>query len=385
MSIPIITQINKGDNVAIANLTIMKGDVIPFDGNIITAKGEIQPGKKISLTPIKEGELIYKCGYPIGKALSDIKPGEYLSSYNYTQEIPNLEELATTIAEQQEAEIQVESQKWMNYAPRISAFDNYGKTGLKKELVIITDEAHLSLAKEIDKDAKIIVAKAQEKVESIIKHPNLTSALVLGFNLENQENIISFNSVSLKDGQNAYNQLKATILHRKKTSFPLSSLVLEIYGKTDNLYYNHIVGCAIDKLIELGVSVIVDIATPLSKSLPILKAKFADPTLYTSKWVKEVKDCANNQLEKEMNYLNLLGKSRIQNIINGSGEIKKGLNIYFTDEEREEKIINSHFLLDLSSTLSPLILSPILNYEFGKEESEDEMIEAFLFSITTRM
>ena len=64
-------QINPKDNVAvkISDNSDKNGENIPR-------------GHKIALKDIKKGEVIYKYGFPIGKASKDIVKGEWVHSHN---------------------------------------------------------------------------------------------------------------------------------------------------------------------------------------------------------------------------------------------------------------------------------------------------------------
>jgi len=81
-------QINQKDNVAtvIQDVSInQKIEVIDKDGNVLkvlNTRTSIKLGHKIALRDINNGELVFKYGFPIGKAMVDIKPGNHVHIYN---------------------------------------------------------------------------------------------------------------------------------------------------------------------------------------------------------------------------------------------------------------------------------------------------------------
>jgi len=77
------------DNVGVAVKDIAKGEkvlgVVIEDKNItveVEAKDDIPIGHKISLKPIKSGELVVKYGIPIGVATRNISSGEHVHTHN---------------------------------------------------------------------------------------------------------------------------------------------------------------------------------------------------------------------------------------------------------------------------------------------------------------
>jgi len=70
--------IGRDDNVAVAIEEINKGDRI-LD---ITAAATIQPGHKIAIKPIAQGEYVVKYDHPIGTATADIAAGTHVHSHN---------------------------------------------------------------------------------------------------------------------------------------------------------------------------------------------------------------------------------------------------------------------------------------------------------------
>lgn len=81
-------QINQKDNVAtvIQDVSInQKVAIIDKDGNVLMVlnpRTSIELGHKIALRDITRGELVFKYGFPIGKATVNIKVGSHVHIHN---------------------------------------------------------------------------------------------------------------------------------------------------------------------------------------------------------------------------------------------------------------------------------------------------------------
>ena len=74
-------RIADGDNVATAIADIAPGEP-PFADEEVRAAAAVSRGHKIALAPIARGAPVIKYGFPIGRAISDIAPGEHVHSHN---------------------------------------------------------------------------------------------------------------------------------------------------------------------------------------------------------------------------------------------------------------------------------------------------------------
>lgn len=74
--------INNEDIVAVALEAIPKGTEISLPQGQVTVTDDIPRGHKFALCDIKKGEPIIKYGYPIGKAIADIKKGQHVHTHN---------------------------------------------------------------------------------------------------------------------------------------------------------------------------------------------------------------------------------------------------------------------------------------------------------------
>ena len=77
---------NVQDNVATALVDLKQGEEIAIDlDNVsmnVVLRQDVEFGHKVALQEIAEGETITKYGMPIGRALSDIHPGEWVHVHN---------------------------------------------------------------------------------------------------------------------------------------------------------------------------------------------------------------------------------------------------------------------------------------------------------------
>jgi len=77
-----IILINENDNVVTSLKQKKSGDKFKVDDRIIEIQNEIPAGHKIALHKIKKGEPIVKYGEPIGIAIVNIEPGEWIHVHN---------------------------------------------------------------------------------------------------------------------------------------------------------------------------------------------------------------------------------------------------------------------------------------------------------------
>ncbi len=85
-------KIHSLDNVAVALADLTEGTEVTFDNQSVTLRQAIGRGHKFALIPIAKGENVVKYGLPIGHALADIAPGEYIHSHNTRTNLSDLDE-----------------------------------------------------------------------------------------------------------------------------------------------------------------------------------------------------------------------------------------------------------------------------------------------------
>ena len=79
-------RIQPRDNVATCVLAQRAGETAAYEdaGTIVRVRllDDIPFGHKFAVHPIAAGEEIVKYGYPIGRAVRDIRPGEHVHIHN---------------------------------------------------------------------------------------------------------------------------------------------------------------------------------------------------------------------------------------------------------------------------------------------------------------
>jgi hypothetical protein len=74
------------DNVAVAKADLSAGTTVEVMGQRVTLTAKIQTGHKFAFKPVRKDERIVKYGAPIGKAMADIAPGDYMHIHNVTSD-----------------------------------------------------------------------------------------------------------------------------------------------------------------------------------------------------------------------------------------------------------------------------------------------------------
>ncbi len=85
-------KIHSLDNVGVALADLTEGTEVTFGNQSVTLRQAIGRGHKFALIPIMKGENVVKYGLPIGHALADIAPGEYIHSHNTRTNLSDLDE-----------------------------------------------------------------------------------------------------------------------------------------------------------------------------------------------------------------------------------------------------------------------------------------------------
>jgi len=77
-----VIVIDKADSVAVAARQLAKDEAVDVGGRKIVVMEDIPVPHKIALKAIKQDEIVYKYGYPIGLATRDIMEGEWVHLHN---------------------------------------------------------------------------------------------------------------------------------------------------------------------------------------------------------------------------------------------------------------------------------------------------------------
>lgn len=85
-------QIHAADNVAVALRDLAQGEEITLGGLQFELPQPVARGHKFALRLIDSGQNIIKYGLPIGHALGNIQPGEYIHSQNAKTNLNDLDQ-----------------------------------------------------------------------------------------------------------------------------------------------------------------------------------------------------------------------------------------------------------------------------------------------------
>lgn len=200
-----LLKIRKEDLVAVALEDVKQGSEVVVDGQTLVALNNIPRGHKIALCDIKKGEKIFKYGFSIGTAKSDIALGEHVHTHNVATALTSRSEYTYTPV-QCPTDV-AEPRKFMGYKRAD------GKVGIRNEVWIIPTVGCVNaIAKQIAENSQKYVSEnidgvfhfshpygcsqlggdmlyTQKLLAGMVKHPNAAAVLVLGLGCEN--NLIS--------------------------------------------------------------------------------------------------------------------------------------------------------------------------------------------------
>src|SRR5690554_8612 len=223
-----VLKISERDNVAVSLSGLKKDMELEIDGKNLIPRDNIPPAHKIALEDIDAGEQVIKYGYSIGKAIANIRQGDWVHSQNLKTALQGKEEY-----EYQPLSInadQVLSKKKDNRSAgfkssgpleaedNIPAFRGYrrsdGQVGIRNELWLIPTVGCINnVVERMAGEARKIFARdiSEGKVEGIhafthpygcsqlgadllntqkilaglVKNPNAAAVLVVGLGCEN--------------------------------------------------------------------------------------------------------------------------------------------------------------------------------------------------------
>ncbi|MEO6177511.1 MAG: altronate dehydratase family protein [Flavobacterium circumlabens] len=81
-----LIKVNPTDNVAVALVDLLAGEVINFEGEAITIESDVKMKHKIALLPLEIGDRIIMYGVLVGKSSARIEKGGLLSTVNVKHE-----------------------------------------------------------------------------------------------------------------------------------------------------------------------------------------------------------------------------------------------------------------------------------------------------------
>lgn len=198
-----IFHIHSTDNVVIAIKDLNAGEQVVFNQQEFRIRAAIAAGHKIALTRIGAGELVYKYGFPIGRASAEIADGDWVHTHNLRTNLRGIEEYRYTPASYPLPAIEEDL-----------TFDGYvranGEVGIRNELWIIptvgcinktAERLAQAFRAELPERSGIEGAhvfphpygcsqlgederRTQQTLAGLVRHPNAGGVLVLGLGCE---------------------------------------------------------------------------------------------------------------------------------------------------------------------------------------------------------
>ena len=176
-------KINHEDTVAVALRDIAKGTENEAGGRIYMAKDDILFGHKMALIPIKKGEAVFKYGNPIGHAIKDIEPGEWVHTHN----------LGTSLHEKDSYEFNPEPVRNIDIEGVPSVFEGYrrwdGSVGIRNEIWVIPTVSCVNHT--AARLAELAMANHPELADGIYAFPHNAGCSQLGNDEIMTQNILS--------------------------------------------------------------------------------------------------------------------------------------------------------------------------------------------------
>ena len=243
-------------------------------------------GHKYARQLIRDGEAVIKYGFPIGKAVGNIRPGEHVHVHNLT----------TCLTERQEYTYQPSRPALPETAPiMIDAYsrDN-GQIGIRNDIWIVPTVGCVnSLAERLSRATGALcfthpygcsqlgedLAATQKTLCGLIRHPNAGGVLVLGLGCENnhiaalQRVLGKVNSARIRflnaqdcedemaEGLRLLRELQEIAAEDRRTPVPISRLVVGLKcGGSDGLSgitANPLVGQVTDQLVAMGAACVL--------------------------------------------------------------------------------------------------------------------------------
>ena len=301
-----LIRITDRDNVAVALESLPQGSVVEVENSAFTIGSNIPAGHKVALKDIAEGESVIKYGYPIGKAKSAIKKGEWVHTFNVKTALSEEAEYTYDEDEAKESVIEMNAKKAM-YAssgvPTIKAYERKnGNIGIRNSIWIIPTVGC------VNQIAKLLETWGNENLgvedgvhafvhpfgcsqlgddhentrkilSDLVHHPNAGGVLVVGLGCENNT-MDSFKALvgevdsdrikfmvsqeeedEVESGKKLLREIAEVVKKDKRTVVPMSKLVVGMKcGGSDGfsgITGNPLVGRFTNELVAMGGTAIL--------------------------------------------------------------------------------------------------------------------------------
>ena len=301
-----LIRITDRDNVAVALESLPQGSVVEVENSAFTIGSNIPAGHKVALKDIAEGESVIKYGYPIGKAKSAIKKGEWVHTFNVKTALSEEAEYTYDEDEAKESVIEMNAKKAM-YAssgvPTIKAYERKnGDIGIRNSIWIIPTVGCVNQIAKLLETWGIENLGVEDGVHAfvhpfgcsqlgddhentrkilsdLVHHPNAGGVLVVGLGCENNT-MDSFKALvgevdsdrikfmvsqeeedEVESGKKLLREIAEVVKKDKRTVVPMSKLVVGMKcGGSDGfsgITGNPLVGRFTNELVAMGGTAIL--------------------------------------------------------------------------------------------------------------------------------
>ena len=306
--------IDPRDDVAVALRAVAAGESLSG----VTAAADIPAGHKLARRAIAAGQPVRKYGWPIGRALTDIAPGEHVHTHNLATALSDQEAYAWRpgVAEP----LPAPQATFMGYRRR------NGRVGTRNEIwILCTVGCVARTAQRIAERAGRLfegrvdgvhalthpfgcsqlgddLAATRAMVAALAGHPNAGGVLILGLGCENnqlsalldsapqldRERLRAFAAQAaedeLEEGLSAVAELVAIAENDRREPCPLSDLVIGLKcGGSDGLSgltANPLVGRIADQVCGAGGTAVLTEIPEIFGAERLLMARAADETVF---------------------------------------------------------------------------------------------------------
>ena len=301
-----LIRITDRDNVAVALESLPQGSVVEVEKSAFTIAANIPAGHKVALEDIAEGESVIKYGYPIGRAKTAIKKGEWVHTFNVKTALSEEAEYTYDEEVAKESVLEMNAKKAI-YAssgvPTIKAYERKnGDIGIRNAIWIIPTVGC------VNQISKLLEAWGNENLgiedgvhayvhpfgcsqlgddhentrkilSDLVHHPNAGGVLVIGLGCENNT-MDSFKALvgevdeervkfmvsqeeedEVESGKKLLSEIAEVVKKDKRTVVPMSKLVVGMKcGGSDGfsgITGNPLVGRFTNELVAMGGTAIL--------------------------------------------------------------------------------------------------------------------------------
>jgi altronate hydrolase len=305
-------QIDPTDSVATALRDLAAGE----EALGVTLTQDVPKGHKVAVKPVAAGEPVLKFGFPIGRATSDVAPGEHVHTHNVSTALetsgsyeyrpspaPTAEASGATFEGYRRADGRVGTRNEIWVIPTVGCVARTAQKIAERAARThagVVDGVHAfphpfgcsQLGDDLDGTRKLLAALAS--------HPNAGGVLIVGLGCESnqtskllpevtQPNIRTLGAQmsgdEVEDGLALVEELVAIAAQAKREPVPLSELVLGVKcGGSDGfsgLTANPLVGRMSDRVTEAGGTAILTEIPEIFGAEQLLMERAVDEGVFT--------------------------------------------------------------------------------------------------------